>query len=121
MVCGTLVLRGTFGTRISTRITVSQDGQAIILPHIGEFKYITGGIIRVIRIDVACREGLAEAIDSICTDRFLNMQIMLRHVHIGVSYNALDGREVYTQRLHLADIGMSAAVRRQQSHVGDGL
>lgn len=46
---------------------------------------------------------------------------MLRHAHIGMSHNALDGREVYAQRLHLADIGMSAAVRCKQPHLRDGL
>ena len=44
---------------------------------------------------------------------------MLRHAHIGMSHDALDGREVYAQRLHLADIGMPAAVRCQQSHLRD--
>lgn len=46
---------------------------------------------------------------------------MLRHAHIGMSHDALDSREINTQRLHLADIGMSAAVRRQEGYFGNGL
>ena len=41
------------------------------------------------------------------------MEIMLRHVHVRVAYDALDGSQIHTQRLHLADVGVAAAVRRQ--------
>ena len=46
---------------------------------------------------------------------------MLRHTDIGVSHDTLDGSQVHTQRLHLADIGMSAAVRRQERDFGNSL
>ena len=35
--------------------------------------------------------------------------------------DTLDGSQVHTQRLHLADIGMSAAVRRQERYFRNGL
>ena len=38
------------------------------------------------------------------------MKIMLHHISISVSQQTLDCSKVYTQRLHLRNIGMSAAV-----------
>ena len=45
------------------------------------------------------------------------MQVMLRHVQIRVPHHTLDGRQIHTQRLHLADVGVSAGVRRQHPNV----
>lgn len=49
------------------------------------------------------------------------MEVVLRHADIGVSHDTLDGSQVHTKRLHLADIGVSAAVWRQEGYFGNGL
>ena len=54
-------------------------------------------------------------------DRLLNMQIMLCHIHICVTHNALDSRKVNTKRLHLRHIGVSAAMRCQHTNSFDVL
>lgn len=41
------------------------------------------------------------------------MEIVLRHVHVRVAHDALDRCQVHPQRLHLAYVGVAAAVRRQ--------
>ena len=88
--------------------------------HIGELQYLANRR-RIFWSAVACWKGFAEPIDGILPDGFLYVEVVLRHTDIGVSYDTLDGREVYAQRLHLADIGMSAAVRRQERDFGNGL
>ena len=70
---------------------------------------------------MACWKGFAEPFDGILSDGFLYVEVVLRHADIGMSHDALDGSQVHTQRLHLADIGMSAAVRRQKRYFGNGL
>jgi len=70
---------------------------------------------------VACWKGFAEPVDGILPDGFLYVEVVLRHADIGVSHDTLDGSQVYTQCLHLADIGMSAAVWRQERYFGNGL
>ena len=45
------------------------------------------------------------------------MEIMLSHLGVGVAYDALDGLNVHTQRLHLRHIGVAAAVRREQADI----
>ena len=45
---------------------------------------------------------------------------MLRHIHIGVAHNALDGGEIHTQCLHLRDVSMSAGMRRKEWNFQDG-
>ena len=52
-------------------------------------------------------------------DAILHVEIMLSHIHIGVSYDALNGGKVYAQRLHLRYIGVSAGVRRQLAYSFD--
>lgn len=66
-------------------------------------------------------KGAAKPLNGIQSNGLWNMQVMLRHIHAGVPYDALDGREVHSQRLYLTDIGMSAAVRRKQTHRRNGL
>ena len=44
---------------------------------------------------------------------------MLSHVDVRVTDDALNGREVNTQSLHLRHIGMTAAVGRQHTDTGD--
>ena len=88
--------------------------------HIGELQYLANRR-RIFWSAVACWKGFAEPIDGILPDGFLYVEVVLRHTDIGVSYDTLDGREVYAQRLHLADIGMSAAVRRQERDFGNAL
>lgn len=88
--------------------------------HIGELQYLANRR-RIFRSAVACWKGFAEPVNSILPDGFLYVEIVLRHADIGVSHDTLYSREINTQRLHLADIGMSAAVWRQESHLRDGL
>ena len=45
---------------------------------------------------------------------------MLRHAHVGMSHDALNGGKIHAQRLHLRYIGVSAAVRCQHADFGDG-
>ena len=92
-----------------------------MLSNVRELDHPAGRLIGAVRVAVACWKGFAEPINSIHTNAFLNVQVVLRHAHIGMSHDALDGREVNTQRLHLTDIGMSAAVRRKQPYLRDSL
>ena len=48
--------------------------------------------------------------------RVLHMQIVLGHIHIRVTDNALDRREINTQHLHLGNIGMPTTVRWQHTN-----
>ena len=88
--------------------------------HIGELQHLADRR-RIFRSAVACWKGFAEPVDSILPDGFLYVEVVLRHADIGVSHDTLDGSQVCAQRLHLADIGMSAAVRRQERHFGNSL
>ena len=63
------------------------------------------------------RKRLAEQLDRTLPNGFLNMEIMLSHLGVGVAYDALDGLNVYTQCLHLRHIGVAAAVRREQADI----
>ena len=45
------------------------------------------------------------------------MEIMLSHFGVSVSYDALDGLNVHTQRLHLRHIGVAAAMRSEQANI----
>ena len=62
---------------------------------------------------------LVEHLHRFLLDRRLHMQIMFSHIQIGMTHHALDRGEVHTQRLHLADKGMAAGVRRQHTHLRD--
>lgn len=88
--------------------------------HIGELQHFADRR-RIFRSAVACWKGFAEPFDGVLPDGFLYVEVVLRHADIGMSHDALDGSQVHTQRLHLADIGMSAAVRGQERHFGNGL
>lgn len=89
-------------------------------PHIGELQHLANRR-RIIRSAAACWKGFAEPINGILPDGFLYVEVVLRHAHIGMSNDTLDGSQVHTQRLHLADIGVSAAVRRQERDLGNAL
>ena len=52
-------------------------------------------------------------LDGCLSYRILHMQIVFCHVHIGMTYDTLDGSKVYAKSLHLGYIGMTAAVGRQ--------
>ena len=45
------------------------------------------------------------------------MEIMLSHLGISMTYDALDGLDIHAQRLHLRHIGVAAAVRREQADI----
>lgn len=60
-----------------------------------------------------------KAADGFLSDTVLHVQIMLSHIHISVTYDALNGGKVHAQRLHLRYIGVSAGVGRQLEHAFD--
>ena len=88
--------------------------------HIWELQHLANRRL-IFRSAVACWKGFAEPFDGILPDGFLYVEIVLRHAHISMSNDTLDGSQVHSQRLHLADIGMSAAVRCKQPYLRDGL
>lgn len=45
------------------------------------------------------------------------MEMMLRHLGVGMAYDALDSLDIHAQRLHLRYIGVAAAVRREQADI----
>lgn len=47
------------------------------------------------------------------------MEIVLGHVDVGMADDALDGGKINAQSLKLTDVGMSAAVGRQDTHALD--
>ena len=49
------------------------------------------------------------------------MEIMLSHFGIRMAYNALDGLNIYAQRLHLRHIGVAAAIRSEQANIASFL
>ena len=57
-----------------------------------------------------CRGKL---LDSGLPDRILHMQIVFCHIHIGMTYDTLNGSQVNAQGLHLRYVCMAAAVGRQ--------
>ena len=63
------------------------------------------------------RKRLTEQLDRALPNGFLNMEIMLSHLGVGVAYDALDGLDIHAQRLHLRHIGVAAAVRREQADI----
>ena len=48
--------------------------------------------------------------------RVLHMQIVLGHIHIRVTDNALDGGKVNTQHLHLGNVGVPTAMGCQNPY-----
>ena len=65
------------------------------------------------------RKRFRKASDSFLPDAILHVEVMLSHIHVGVSYDALNGGKVHAQRLHLRYIGVSARMRRQLTHALD--
>ena len=61
-----------------------------------------------------CRGKL---LDCCLPYRILYMQIVFCHVHIGVTYDTLDGGQVNAKGLHLRYISMAAAVGRQNPNL----
>ena len=66
-------------------------------------------------------ERLTELLDCLLSDRALNVQIMLSHIDVCMANDALDRWKIDSKSLHLRDISMSAAVRRQDSNLWDCL
>ena len=99
---------------------MAHSGQGVTSSHIGELNDPAGISVRIIRSAAACWKGFAEPIDGIQSDGFLYVEVMLRHVHIGVAHNALDGGKIHTQCLHLRDVSMSAGMRREGWDFRDG-
>lgn len=64
---------------------------------------------------------LAKLLRSGLPDRFLHMEIMLGHVDIRMAHNALNRGQIHPQRLHLADVCVSAGMRRQHPNIGDAI
>lgn len=54
--------------------------------------------------------------NCIQSDRILNVQVMLGHIHIRVSNQDLNCSQVNSQRLHLRNISVTAAMRGQHSY-----
>ena len=52
--------------------------------------------------------------------RVLHMQIVLGHIHIRVTDNALDRRKINTQHLHLGNVGMPTTMGRQNPYPLNG-
>ena len=92
---------------------MAHSGQGVTLSHIGELDDPAGVSVRIVWSASACWKGFAEPIDGIQSDGLLYVEVMLRHIHIGVAHNALDGGEIHTQCLHLRDVSMSAGMRRE--------
>ena len=99
---------------------MAHSGQGVTSSHIGEFDDPAGVSVRIIRSAAACWKGFAEPIDGIQSDGLLYVEVMLRHIHIGVAHNALDGGEIHTQCLHLRNVSMSARMRREGWDFRDG-
>ena len=99
---------------------MAHSGQDVTSSHIGELDDPAGSSVWVIRSAAACWKGFAEPINCIQSDGFLYVEVMLRHVHIGVAHNALDGGKIHTQCLHLRDVSMSAGMRREGWNLRDG-
>ena len=61
---------------------------------------------------LADTKGLVKSLCGFLTDRTLDMKIMFCHVGVRMADHRLDRLDVHTQCLHLADVGMAAAVGR---------
>ena len=61
-------------------------------------------------------EGLIEGFHGLLFYRGLYVQIVLRHVQIGMSNDALDCRKIDPESLHLGNIRMAAGMRRQYTN-----
>ena len=62
---------------------------------------------------------LVEHLHRLLLDRCLHMQIMFRHIQIGMTDHTLDRGEVNAQRLHLTDISVAAGMRCQHADSRD--
>ena len=62
------------------------------------------------------RKSFGKFADRFLPDAVLHMEIMLSHIHIGVAYDALNGREIHAKCLHLTNISMTTGVRSQQTY-----
>ena len=47
------------------------------------------------------------------------MKVMLGHFNVGVAYHTLNGLHIHAQGLELGDIGVAAAVGREQTDAGN--
>ena len=99
---------------------MAHSGQGVTSSHIGELDDPAGSSIRILRSAAACWKGFAEPIDGIQSDGLLYVEVMLRHIHIGVAHNALDSGEIHAQCLHLRYVSMSTGMRREGWNFRDG-
>ena len=67
---------------------------------------------RIFGRNILKRECLGKLVNCFLANSVLHMQIVLCHIYISMTHNTLDSRQIYSQRLHLANIGMSTRVRR---------
>ena len=65
-------------------------------------------------------EKRIQFLGRIFLDLFLNMQIVLCHIHIRMSGQTLDGFQRYTLGLKLGDIGVTAAMWGKKSDLPCG-
>ena len=87
-----------------------------VLFHLQQHLQWCGTIIVQCVQSVFSSEGVGELLHRSQSNRILNVQIMLSHVHICMTHDALNGSKVNTQGLHLADIGMSTGVGAEVSY-----
>lgn len=62
-----------------------------------------------------------ELFDALLPDAVLYVQVVLGHVDVRMTDDALDGRQIHAESLHLRHVGVSAGMGRQQSYLRDGL
>lgn len=60
-----------------------------------------------------------ELFDALLPDAVLYVQVVLGHVDVRMTDDALDGRQIHAESLHLRHVGVSAGMGRQHPHTGD--
>ena len=63
----------------------------------------------------------SQTLYGIFSNFFLNMQVMLCHVHFGMTTETLDGGNIHTQRLKHGNIGVPTTMGRQDAYTNDTL
>lgn len=86
--------------------------------HFGEFQDLASPVRWLVWVCVTGRESFAEPCDGVLTYAVLHVEVMLGHVDVRVTDDALDRSEVNTQGLYLADVGMPAGMGCQHPTPG---
>lgn len=68
--------------------------------HFWELYDLAGPVCGLVRVCCFGSESLAEPCDSVLTDALLHMEIMLSHIHTGVTNDALDSSEANALLFH---------------------